>query len=161
MLKAFLVFHFLFSCINGFKQITPNPSLKNTNLKAYNNDYFQDLNLIHKFKNYFEKENYNLVINDLIEKKVSKIYINTDYKQLVTVDNAPNNDAFLYSNYHVSDINPIVLPNLVEKASDLHVPLYFVNFTPENIINIQNILSQIFTISGYIIPVFFILSIIF
>ena len=160
MLKAFLVFHFLFSCINGFKQITPNPSLKNTNLKAYNNDYFQDLNLIHKFKNYFEKENYNLVINDLIEKKVSKIYINTDYKQLVTVDNAPNNDAFLYSNYHVSDINPIVLPNLVEKASDLHVPLYFVNFTPENIINIQNILSQIFTISGYIIPVFFILSII-
>ena len=66
MLKAFLVIHFLFSCINGFKQITPNPSLKNTNLKAYNNDYFQDLNLIHKFKNYFEKENYNLVINDLI-----------------------------------------------------------------------------------------------
>jgi cell division protease FtsH len=160
MLKAFFVFHFLFSSINGFKQITTNPSFKNTHLKSYNNDYVQDLNLIHKFKNYFEKENYNAVINDLIEKKLSKIYISTDYKQLVTIDNAPNNDAFLYSNYHLSDINPIVLPNLVEKASDLHVPLHFVNFTPENIINIQNILSQIYSIAGYIVPAFFIFSII-
>jgi len=160
MFKALILFNLLFSCINCLKQINPNPLLKNTHLKLSNNDYLQDLNLLHKYKNYFEKENYNDVINDLIDKKVSKIYVNTDYKQLVSVDNLPTSDGFLYNHYHLSDINPIVVPNLVEKTSDLHVPLHFVSFTPESIINIQNILNEFAVIAGYAIPTLFIISLI-
>ena len=158
MFKALILFNLLFSCINCLKQINSNPLLKNTRLKLSNDDYLQDLNLLHKYKNYFEKENYNDVINDLINKKVSKIYVNTDYKQLVTVDNLPTSDGFLYNHYHLSDINPIVVPNLVEKTSDLHVPLHFVSFTPESIINIQNLLNEFAVIAGYAIPTLFILS---
>ena len=160
MYKAIFLFHFLFLCVNSLKQINPNPLFKNTHLKLSNNDYLQDLNLLHKYKNYFEKENYNDVINDLIHNKVSKIYVNTDYKQLVAVDNLPNSDGFLYNHYHLSDINPIVVPNLVEKASDLNVPLHFVSFTPENIINLQNILNELFVIGSYAIPTLFIISLI-
>ena len=160
MFKTFFLFHLLFSCINGLKQINSNILLKDTHLKSSNNDYLQDLNLLHKFRNYFDKENYNDVINNLIDKKISKIYVNTDFKQLVAVDNFPDSDEFLYNHYHLSDINPIVVPNLVEKTSDLHVPLHFVNFTPENIINIQNILNELFVIAGYSIPILFIISII-
>ena len=160
MLKAILLFHFLFYCVNGLKQLNPNPLFKNTRLKLSNNDYLQDLNLLHKFKGYFEKENYNDVVNDLIDKKVAKIYVNTDYKQLVAVDNLPTDDGFLYNHYHLSDINPIVVPNLVEKTSDLHVPLHFVSFTPESIINFQNILNELFVIGSYAIPTLFIISLI-
>jgi cell division protease FtsH len=160
MFKAILFIHLLFSCVNGLKQINPKILLKNTQLKSLNDDYLQDLNLVHKFKNYFDKENYNDIIDDLINKKIAKIYINNDYKQLVAVDDLPNNDGLIYNHYHLSDINPIVLPNLVQKATDLHVPLHFVSFTPENIINIQNILNELFVIASYGIPLLFIISLI-
>ena len=158
MFKVIFLFHFLFSCVNSLKQINHTPLYKKTHLKSSNNDYSRDLSLLHKFRNYFEKENYNDIVNDLIDKKINKIYVNTDYKQLVAVDNLNTNDDLLYGHYHLSDINPIVVPNLVEKASDLHVPLHFVSFTPENIINIQNILNELFVIASYAIPTLFIIS---
>jgi cell division protease FtsH len=160
MFNAILIFQLLFSCISGLKQINSNQLFKNTQLKSFNDDYLQDLNLVHKFKNYFDKENYNDIINDLMNKKIAKIYINNDYKQLVAVDDLPNNDGLIYNHYHLSDINPIVVPNLVQKATDLHVPLHFVSFTPENIINIQNILNELFVITSYAVPLLFILSLI-
>ena len=160
MFKVIFLFHFLFSCVNSLKQINHTPLYKKTHLKSSNNDYSRDLSLLHKFRNYFEKENYNDIVNDLIDKKINKIYVNTDYKQLVAVDNLNTNDDLLYGHYHISDINPIVVPNLVEKASDLHVPLHFVSFTPENIINIQNILNEFFVIASYAIPTLFIISLI-
>jgi cell division protease FtsH len=73
------------------------------------------------------------------------------------VDNLPKDDL-LYNHYHVSDIDPIVVPNLVEKSGELHVPLYFVNFTPQNIVNIQNLAGEILTLSSYVLPIIFLLS---
>ena len=142
MLKVILLLHLFISFVNCFKQINKNIVFKNLNLKSTSNDYFQDLDLLHKFRSYFEKENYNDVIQDLANNKISKIFVDTSYKQLITVDNQVN-DNYLYNHYHIVDINPVILPNLVEKTYELHVPLYFVNFTPDNIIILQNILMLI------------------
>jgi len=121
------------------------------------NDYYEDLNLIHKFKYYLQKDNYNDVIKNVLDNKISKILINTDYKELVTVDNLPK-DNIPYIHYHISDINPIILPNLVEKTSESHIPIYFVNFRPEIIANIEHILSILATIVSYSLPIFIFLS---
>ena len=120
-------------------------------------DNLNELQLIHKYKFYFTKENYNDVIQDLLNNKLSKIFVDNKYNQLVSVDNLPKDDL-LYNHYHVSDIDPIIVPNLVDKASELHVPLYFVNFTPQNIVNIQNLASELLTLASYALPLYFLLA---
>jgi cell division protease FtsH len=116
-----------------------------------------ELHVIQNSKFYFAKENYNDLMQDLLNNKLSKIFVDKKYNQLVSIDNLPKDDL-LYNHYHVSDINPIVVPNLVDKASELHVPLYFVNFTPQNIVNIQNLASEFLTLSSYVLPIIFLLS---
>jgi cell division protease FtsH len=77
---------------------------------------------------------------------------------LVTIDNLPQDDI-VFNHFHlVNNINPIVLPNLVEKASNLNIPLYFVNFTPQSIVNIQNLAGEVLTLASYALPVLFLLS---
>jgi len=120
-------------------------------------EYLQDLELLQKYKFYFPKENYNDVIQDLLNNKISKIYIDNKYNQMVSVDNLPTNDI-IYNHYHLTDVNPIVIPNLVEKSSDLHVPLHFVSFIPQNIVNIQNLAGEFFTLASTALPILFLLS---
>lgn len=122
-----------------------------------NVNFIKDTQLIHTSKFYFSKENYYDVFQDLLNNKLSKIYIDNKYGELVSVDNLPKDDI-LYNHYHLTNINPIVVPNLVEKANELHVPLYFVNFTPENIVNLQNVASEILTVASYGLPILFLLS---
>jgi len=64
----------------------------------------------------------------------------------------------LYKHYHISDIEPVVVPHLVEKTADLHVPLFFVNFTPENIVHFQQWLGEVITVLSYGLPVLLVLS---
>jgi len=121
-------------------------------------DYIQDINLLQKYKFYFSKVNYNDVIQSLSSNRISKLYVDTTYKQLVSVDNLPKVDDIIYNHYHITDINPVVVPNLVAKTGDLHVPIYFVSFIPESIINIQNILGNIFgLILNYGVPILFLI----
>lgn len=132
---------------------------KTSSLKMMNNDYLQDVSILHKYKSFFIKENYNNVMESLMNHRVSNVLVDTNYKQLVYVDNLPSVDG-LYNNYHISDINPMVVPNLVEKTSDMQVPIHFVNFTPDNIVAVQNALNDLWTITSYAIPVMIILSLI-
>ena len=162
LLPIVLSFHFTYS----FTPLRISNAKKSFIVKANNDVNAVDVNLVHKFRGFFDKENYNDVINDILNKKVSKILVDTNYKQLVSIDNVPASyndidlppEDIIYNHYHLVDINPIVLPNLIEKSSDLHVPLYFVNFTPEFFLNLQNVISEIFTIGSYAFPVLFLLS---
>jgi hypothetical protein len=43
-------------------------------------------NFIYKYKNYFKSDNYNNLINNIIEHKVSKVYIDKQFNELITVD---------------------------------------------------------------------------
>jgi len=154
---VFFTFILSNSNANAFKNNIYKGRRHNINTPRMINDYYEDLNLIHRFKYYFQKDNYNDVIQNIIDNKISKILINTDYKQLVSIDNLPN-DEFQYNHYHLSDINPIVIPNLVQKTSEAHIPIYFVNFMPENIVNIQNLLGELGSVISYALPVLFLLS---
>jgi cell division protease FtsH len=120
-------------------------------------DFSKDLQLIHNYKFYFTKENYNDVMEDLLNNKLSKIYVDNKYTQLVSVDNLPNDDI-LYNHYHLSDINEAIVPNLIQKTSEMHVPLYFANFIPQSITNMQNLAGEFLTLASYALPIFFLLS---
>jgi cell division protease FtsH len=161
ILNLFWFILFFTNRINGFQQITNKISKYNhkskMNMIVNDKEYLQDLDLLQKYKFYFPKENYNDVIQDLLNNKISKIYIDNKYNQMVSVDNLPTNDI-LYNHYHLTDVNPIVIPNLVEKSSDLHIPLHFVSFIPQNIVNIQNLASEFFTLASTALPVFFLLA---
>lgn len=174
LLPIVLSFHFIHSFTPSFTpRFTPRfTPLRNSNakksliLKANNDLNAVDVNLVHKFRGLFDKDTYNDVVNDILDKKVSKILVDTNYKQLVSIDSLPAsyNDLdlppqdIIYNHYHLADINPIVLPNLIEKSSDMHIPIYFVNFTPEIFLNLQNVLNEIFTIGSYAFPILFLLS---
>lgn len=156
MYISLLIFVVFFKNILGL--ITPKTFLfKSTFLKFGNNIDNNDIELITKYKLYFENTDYNTVISDIENNKISRLFISNDYKQVVTVDNLPINEE-LSSHYHLANINPIVLPNLVAKSSEMHIPVYFTNFTPENIINLSNFFNEILTIASYAVPVLFLLS---
>ena len=152
------LFYIIHSFVLNNRLIYNKKTFLQLNNNFQNDEYFQDLNVIHKFKNYLQVESYNDMINDLSDKKYSKIFVDNNYKQIVAVENPNLKPDDFYNHYHLVDINPIVLPNLVEKTSDLHLPLYFVNFASDTIINIQNLLGELFTIGSYAIPALFLFS---
>jgi cell division protease FtsH len=162
MLFKVLTVVLVLNSANSFKFVLNKNTVKRKqqnkmNMIVNDKEYLQDLDLLQKYKFYFPKENYNDVIQDLLNNKISKIYIDNKYNQMVSVDNLPTNDI-LYNHYHLTDVNPIVIPNLVEKSSDLHVPLHFVSFIPQNIVNIQNLAGEFFTLASSALPVFFLLT---
>ena len=147
----------------GFMQRTRSSINTRPRLNIYmrnTDDYIQDVDLVQRYNFFFPKENYNDILQDLTSNKISKLYIDTTYKQLVSVDNLPKGDDILYNHYHLANINPIVVPNLVDKSSDLHIPIYFVPFIPESITGIQNTLSSLLGfLINYGIPILFVISI--
>jgi len=125
-------------------------------------DYASESDIIYKYRNLLSKDNYNNVIQDVLDKKIDKIFINNDYKQIISVDNLPKDDILL-NHYHITSINPIVLPNLVEKTTQTHIPIFFTDFDAQSIFNSQNtfgILNTIGSIINFIVPAFFFISIV-
>jgi cell division protease FtsH len=119
----------------------------------------EDVGLWKEYKNFLPKEDYNDVLRDITDGKLSKIFIDTNYKQVVTVVN-DNTDTNYLDHYHTSNINPAVIPNLIEKASNMGVSVYFENFTPENIAKVQETINYIFTFTSYLVPILLLGSII-
>lgn len=119
----------------------------------------EDVELWKEYKNFLPKEDYNDVLRDITDGKLSKIFIDTNYKQVVTVLN-DNTDTNYLDHYHASNINPAVIPNLIEKASNMGVSVYFENFTPENIAKVQETINYIFTFTSYLVPILLLGSII-
>jgi cell division protease FtsH len=120
-------------------------------------DFSSELQFIQNSKFYFIKENYNEVIEDLLNNKLSKVFIDNKYNQVVTVDNLPKTDS-LYNHYHLSDINTAVVPNLIQKSSESHVPIYFANLIPQALTNIQNLAGELLSLASVAIPILFLLS---
>ena len=121
--------------------------LPKKNLNLYSNihnslrmdNYYQDIDFIHKYKNFFQQNNnYNEIVKDIVENHISKIYINTDYKQLVSIDNIDTSNM-PYNNYHLTNINPILVPKIIDKATESNVPIYFTEFSSGFLLNLQNL----------------------
>ena len=165
LFKTGFLFILLTNRISSFyfsnkKSVFGNPkrNYKNkVNMLTNERDFSKEINLIQNYKFYFTKENYNDVMEDLMNNKLSKIFVDNKYNQLVSVDNLPKDDV-LYNHYHLSDINEALIPNLIQKTSDMHVPLYFANFIPQSITNIQNMATEFLTLTSYALPIFLLLS---
>lgn len=134
---------------------------KHDNIKMINNlNYVSENDIIYKYRNLLTKDNYNNIIKSILDNKIEKIFINNDYKQIISVDNLPKDDILL-NHYHITSINPAVLPNLVEKTSQTHIPIYFTDFDAGNIFSIQNtfgIFNVLGSIINFIIPIFFLIN---
>jgi cell division protease FtsH len=130
--------------------------IKNRFLQMENLKDIEDLNIIYKFKYYLKSDNYNDIINNIENNKVSKILVDNNYKQIISRDTSPIDD-FPYFHYHIAEINPIVVPNLIEKTSQFHIPISFVDFTPHNIFNIQDLINNFFSLINNAFPILFLL----
>jgi cell division protease FtsH len=125
-------------------------------------NYLSESDIIYKYRNLLSKDSYNDIIQNVLDNKIEKIFINNDYKQIISVDNLPKNDI-LINHYHITPINPIIVPNLVEKTSQAHIPIYFTDFDVQNIFSIQNlfgVFNALGSFINFIIPIFFLVNII-
>jgi len=130
----------------------------------------EDLNIIQRSQSYLHRDNFNDIIGNLADNKISKVLVNTNYRQVVTVDTLPKlgadylfpstgDDIFpqndiLYNHYHIASIDPAMVPTLIQKTADSHVPIYFANFTPETMLNIQKLATDFLGIVSYAMPIF-------
>ena len=118
-----------------------------------------DVSNIQKYKGFFPKESVNQLFEELTNEKVSKIFIGKDYKQIVSLTKLPELD--LYSDYHLTNVDPIIVPKIVEKAVEHHIDTSFIDFTSASVFtDIQNIFGFGFQLLNYVIPLFFLVSLI-
>jgi cell division protease FtsH len=155
-LKYIFPFILLLNNIYSFKIIGSIHKRVNFKMMDENFEIYNDLNVLHKYKMFFPKENYNQLIQDIFNDKISKIYIDKKYNELVSVDNLPILDN-LNQHYHYTNINPVLIPNIVEKSSEHNIPIHFVDFTPEYLLNIQNLANEIFILASYSFPILFLI----
>jgi cell division protease FtsH len=119
-----------------------------------NNDY---IDLIQKYNGFFNKENVIDLINDINSDKISEIFISKDNTQLVGVDNIITNS--INDKFHLAQVAPIEIQYILNKGYDHNIPIYFIDFYSKStfISLIQTGLEIIFNVSGFLVPLFFII----
>jgi ATP-dependent metalloprotease FtsH len=122
------------------------------------------ISFIQKYKTYFNKENVLDVVQDIQNEKLSDLFISKDYKELVSIDKnyIGNIDTIgngIYDKFHLSQINSIEVPSILNNAYDHKIPTHFIDFSSYSVVNnqIQNFLNIIINISNFAIPIFFLL----
>ena len=122
--------------------------------KMLNNDY---IDLIQKYNGFFNKENVIDLINDINSDKISEIFISKDNTQLVGVDNIITNS--INDKFHLAQVAPIEIQYILNKGYDHNIPIYFIDFYSKStfISLIQTGLEIIFNVSGFLVPLFFII----
>jgi cell division protease FtsH len=115
-----------------------------------------DLPFIRDYKFYFVKDDYNNIIQNINDNKVDRLFIDTKLNQIVTVDNIPY-EAYIpnYSHFHIADVKSVVIPKLIDTATDLKIPIYFQDFSSDPFAFIKNSLGQLGEFINFITPIFF------
>ena len=92
-----------------------------------------NVNVISKYKSFFDKENINEVINKINSHQLSDIYINKNFPELVAVDVPIDSEPLSYQNFHItSDLNPLLAQQVVNKAFENNVLVHVVDFNDAN-----------------------------
>jgi len=99
----------------------------------------------------FPEENYNDLIKDVLDNKITQLSIGTTYKDVVSYSD----------HYYHTKIDPIVIPNLIEKASELKIPIDFYNVDDASFFAvITKIFGNLFNFGIYtMLGIFFLSSI--
>ena len=115
-----------------------------------------DLSFIKDFKFYFVRDDYNNIVQNIIDNKVDKLFIDTNSKQIITVDNIPPSPILpIYSHFHIADVNPLVLSKLVDKATESHIPIFFSDFNSDPFAFVKTTVDQLGGFINFITPLFF------
>ena len=122
------------------------------------NDYSTDsynIDIIQKYNKFFVEDNVGELITKINEDKLSKLFISKDYSEIIGIKLTTSDD--IYSKFYLTHSNSIELPGILNKAYEHHIPTNFIDINPSlfSLSGIQNALSIIFNISGYLIPIFF------
>uniref|UniRef100_A0A6C0E7T7 AAA+ ATPase domain-containing protein n=1 Tax=viral metagenome TaxID=1070528 RepID=A0A6C0E7T7_9ZZZZ len=171
-LLFFSQIHFLIGFKNIIKHSISNLGPQNgpnTRSIFMSND---NVEFIVKYKYYFKKDNYNNIINDIIDHKVSKIYLDKKMNEIITLDNELDSDIekdivsnsnydynYNYDHYHIASVNPVVIPNIIEKSSETRTPIIVSDLRPGFIVNTENGFNFISNSVSFIIPFLLISSI--
>lgn len=115
-----------------------------------------DLPFIKDFKFYFVSDDYNNIVQSIIDNKVDKLFIDTNARQIVTVDNIPASPIVpIYSHFHIADVNPLLLSKLVDKATESHIPIYFREFSSDPFAFVKTTFGQLGDFINFVTPLFF------
>ena len=138
-MRSFLFFISIFSVSTSF--LIKNNKFSPT-VKRRLTDFTEDLENIHKWRDLFIKEDYNLFLQDVADHKVSTIFINPSYTEIISknsVDNAllfnPTND------YHIIQADPILTNKIVNTIIDAKIPIHFAELTQSFLPNLQQVVS--------------------
>lgn len=125
------------------------------NMQLDNLEKSVDIHFIRDYKYYFVNDDFNKIIENINANKVQKLYVDSNYHQIVSIDNIPNSPILpTYSHYHIADINSVLLSKIIDKATETHIPISFIDFTPESILIFQNFFKQIGDFANFVFPLF-------
>jgi len=137
--------------VNGFRRIVT---------KMVNND----VSTIQKYKSFFDKESVSNLFQDISSHKIDKLFINKDYREIISVANdnivsrtSDVTDVDIYNKYHMTIVDPVFVPKIIDKAIENHVDTNMIDLTPASFFSIQSILDFVGAASNFVFPLFILL----
>lgn len=86
------------------------------------------VSIIQKYSALFDKDSTTDIVQNINAGKLSELFISNDYKQIVGVDKMPNTDI-IYSQFHLSNVNPVEISSIVNQALERNVPIHYIEFS--------------------------------
>ena len=119
---------------------------------------FSDITNIQKYKSFFPKETINQLFEEIDTNKITKIFIDKDYKQLISSKDALDPD--ILPSYHLIKVDPLIVPQIVSKAVEHHIDTSFIDFVGQSIFtDLQNVFGFGLQSLNYVIPLFVLVTI--
>jgi len=121
----------------------------NKNMIVMNYDYMK---YISKYKNYFKNENYNDLIKDIKDNKVSRVIIDKNYQEVVSLHNDNNKIEKELDNYEITKVNPILITNVIDKSSETNTKVEVADLRPNYIGTIDSGINFVSNTLSLILP---------
>ena len=156
-----LLGYFLFS-VDALSYHNQKQKMDRSLLKMSNND----VSIIQKYKSFFDKESVSNLFQDITDHKLEKLFINKDYREIISVISDKSNTNFnvdadttvdMYTKYHMTIVDPVFVPKIIDKAIEYHVDTNMIDLTPVSFFSIQNIAAFIGAASNFVFPLFILL----
>ena len=111
-------------------------------------DFTEDLENIYKWRDIYIKEDYNLFLQDIVKDKISTVFINPSYTEIISKEK-----EFIdpIHSYHIIPVNPILTEKLVNIIVDAKIPIHFAELTNSFLPNFQQIYQVVSVAISFLI----------
>jgi cell division protease FtsH len=101
------------------------------------------------------------MVNNIINNKVSKVYLDKNFKEIITVDkeekniyddNTDLNILYNYDKYHKSNIDPILVPGIIDKSFETSTPIIISDMRPDYLVTFDNGLNFLSSSFSLLVP---------